>query len=111
MDGRLAGKVAIITGAASGIGAESARVFAAQGARVVVADINADGATAVAREIGDAGGQALGVAVDVRDPAQVEGMIAAGLDVFERVDIMFANAGIGLHGSVVDLKIEHFDEL
>lgn len=111
MDGRLTDKVAIITGAASGIGAESARVFAAHGASVVVADVNAAGAAAVAGEITNAGGQALAVTVDVRDPAQVQRMVTAAVEHFARLDILFANAGIGRGGTVVDLTVQAFDDL
>lgn len=111
MDGRLTDKVAIITGGASGIGAESARVFAAQGARVVVADINTTGAQAIATEINEGGGQSLGVTADVRDPKQVEEMVGATLARFGRLDILFANAGVSGHGTVVDLSLEQFDAL
>jgi len=82
-------KVAVITGAASGIGAACARNFAARGARVVVADLNADGAARVAGEIGG-----LGVACDVGQEADIDRLIAAAEAAYGPVDIMFNNAGI-----------------
>ncbi len=89
MAGRLEGKVAVITGAASGIGRASARRFAAEGAQVVVADLaDADG-EALAGEIGG-----LFVHADVTDPGQVQDMYAAAADRFGGVDVLFNNAGI-----------------
>ena len=89
MAGRLEGKVAVITGAASGIGRASARKFAAEGAHVVVADLaDADGG-ALAGEIGG-----LYVHADVTDADQVQAMYAAAADRFGGVDVLFNNAGI-----------------
>lgn len=82
-------KVAIITGAGSGIGAACARAFAAEGARVVVADLNAGGARAVADEIGG-----LAVGCDVRKQPDVEALISAAAKAYGRVDVFFSNAGI-----------------
>lgn len=86
---RLAEKTAIVTGAASGFGAGIARRFAAEGATVMVADINADGAAALAHEIG-------GIAprVDVSDAGSVAAMAAAARDAWGRIDILVNNAGI-----------------
>lgn len=111
MEQRLSGKVALITGAASGIGAESARAFAANGAKVVVADRNASAAATVAAEISRSGAEAIGVAVDVRVPEDVERAVHAAIDHFGRLDILFANAGIGHHGTVVELSMDDFDDL
>ncbi len=86
---RLEGKTAIVTGAGSGFGAGIARKFAAEGARVVVADINQAAAAQVAREIGG-----VAQAVDVGDGASVTAMAKAALDAFGRVDILVNNAGI-----------------
>ncbi|HEY3917785.1 MAG TPA: 3-hydroxybutyrate dehydrogenase [Stellaceae bacterium] len=90
---RLKDKVAIVTGAASGIGKEIARVFVAEGARVVIADLNQQGAEATAAELGGAG-RALGVAVDVTSEAQVEAATAKAIAAFGRIDILVSNAGI-----------------
>jgi NAD(P)-dependent dehydrogenase (short-subunit alcohol dehydrogenase family) len=87
--GRLDGKVAVITGAASGIGRASARRFAAEGAHVVVADLDKDGGTALAEEIGG-----LFVRADVTDADDVQGMYAAAIERFGGLDVLFNNAGI-----------------
>ncbi len=89
---RLQGKVAIITGAGSGIGRASAQMFAREGASVVVADIVSDTARTVASEITDAGGNAFAVTVDVGDEHQVGAMIDRAIEQFGRLDILFNNA-------------------
>ena len=89
MPGRLEGKVALITGAASGIGRASAARFAREGAHVVVADLADGPGNAVADEIGG-----LYVHADVTDPASVEAMFAAALEAYGTLDISFHNAGI-----------------
>ncbi len=90
----LAGKVALVTGAASGIGRATALLMAAEGARVIAADINADGAAATAGVIAQQGGEALAVTADVTDDAQVAAMVAAGIARFGRLDCAFNNAGV-----------------
>jgi len=91
---RFAGKVAIVTGSAGGIGEAYARALADQGASVVVADIVADGAEAVAASITEGGGTALGVGVDVSSPESAQAMVAATLDAFGGVDLLVNNAAI-----------------
>jgi 3-hydroxybutyrate dehydrogenase len=86
-------KVAVVTGAASGIGKEIARTFVREGAKVVIADLNQQGADAAAVELGGAG-TALGVAMDVTDEAQVEAGIAKAIAAFGRIDVLVSNAGI-----------------
>jgi len=90
---RLKDKVAVITGAASGIGKEIARTFAREGAKVVIADLNQQGADATALELGGPG-QALGVAMDVTSEEQVDGGIVKVIETFGRIDILVSNAGI-----------------
>ena len=90
---RLDNKVAIVTGAASGIGREIAAVFAREGARVVIADLNQKGADAVAAELGGAK-RAIGVGVDVTSEAQTEACVAKTVAAFGQVDILISNAGI-----------------
>jgi NAD(P)-dependent dehydrogenase (short-subunit alcohol dehydrogenase family) len=87
---RFEGKVAFVTDGASGLGEATARLFAAEGARVVVADINEAGARAVA----DSLPEAVSLRVDTSDPAAVEQAIAAAVERFGRIDIIFNNAGI-----------------
>jgi len=91
---RLAAKVAIVTGGASGIGRASAERFAAEGAAVVVADV-APAGEAVADGIRRRGGDAVFVRTDVAREADIEAMIAAAVDRFGRLDILFNNAGVG----------------
>ncbi len=102
--GKLHGKVAIITGAAQGIGAEYARALAAEGAAVVISDVT--DATPVASAINTSGGQALAVKCDVTDPSAVKAMVAAALERFGRVDILVNNAA--LFGT---LKRKPFEEI
>ncbi|MCL4402839.1 MAG: SDR family oxidoreductase, partial [Acidobacteria bacterium] len=97
---RLKNKVAVVTGAASGIGRAGALEFGKEGARVVVADINGPGAEAAARQIMDSGGAAIAVACDVADPVSVERLAARTLEVYGRVDVLFNNAAIQVSKTV-----------
>jgi len=89
-----AGRVALVTGAASGIGRGTALAFAGAGARLVLADIDAEAGAALAAKIEAAGGEALFVRADVADAKQVDEMVAAALARFGRIDCAFNNAGI-----------------
>ncbi|AVS75370.1 MULTISPECIES: 3-hydroxybutyrate dehydrogenase [Comamonadaceae] len=91
---QLKDKVAFITGSASGIGKEIATLFAKEGAKVVIADLNKDAATATADELKATGAQALGVAVDVTDEAQVDAAVEEAAKAFGGIDILVSNAGI-----------------
>ncbi len=103
MAGELAGKTALVTGGASGIGAGIARRFAAAGAKVLVADLNEAGAAAVAGEIG---GGAQPCSVDVRDEAQQQRMVAAALELGGgTLDIAVNNAGYGAFAPVTQMDV------
>ena len=91
---QLKDKVAFITGAASGIGKEIAIVYAKEGARIVIADLNKEAADATAAELMAGGAQAIGVAVDVTSEDQVNSAVAQAVAAFGGVDILVSNAGI-----------------
>jgi NAD(P)-dependent dehydrogenase (short-subunit alcohol dehydrogenase family) len=94
-----AGRVALVTGAASGIGLETARAFAACGAKVVLADLPGEAGEAAARALTDAGAQAHFLAVDVADPKSASDMVAATVARFGRLDCAVNNAGISGGGA------------
>ena len=94
MGKRLEGKAAFITGAASGIGRQSALRFAAEGALVAVVDVDADGAAAVANEVVGAGGKAIALRADVSSEDEVAAAVADAEEAFGRLDVVFNNAGI-----------------
>ncbi|HEY8766615.1 MAG TPA: glucose 1-dehydrogenase [Dehalococcoidia bacterium] len=104
-------KVAIITGAASGIGKATAITFGREGAKVMCADVNADGAEAVARQIADTGGEAASVKVDVVVEAEVQRMIQDTVARWGRLDVIYNNAGIGVGNPVTQVSIEEWDRI
>jgi 3-oxoacyl-[acyl-carrier protein] reductase len=106
---RLADKIAIVTGAASGFGAEIARVFAREGAKVALLDINAGGAAKVASEIGPS---ALAIAADVTKRADIEAAVAKTLETFGRLDIVVNNAGWShKNRPMLEVSEEEFDRV
>ena len=88
------GKVALITGSASGIGLRIAQMYVAQGAKVIIADRDLQAVSGIAKDFCDKGGAALGVAMDVTQEDQVDAGIAAGVQHFGALDILISNAGI-----------------
>jgi meso-butanediol dehydrogenase/(S,S)-butanediol dehydrogenase/diacetyl reductase len=108
MAGSFEGKVVLITGGASGIGAATARRFAGEGARLMLGDIDAQGGDALARELGES---AAFRATDVRDRAQVEALIDEAVDRFGRLDVLFNNAGSGVLGQTPDIDPEQWRDL
>ena len=101
---RLNDKVAIITGAASGIGKDIAIVFAREGAKVAIADLNQKAADATAREIDPRGKRTIGVAMDVTDEQQVQAGTARVVEAFGALDILVSNAGIQIVAPLVDFE-------
>jgi meso-butanediol dehydrogenase/(S,S)-butanediol dehydrogenase/diacetyl reductase len=106
MKGRLQGKVALITGAASGIGAATARRFASEGARLMLGDMNDAGGAAIVDELRAVRAEVEFQRVDVSELAQVEALTQAAVNRYGRLDIVFNNAGIGSLGKVSDLDPE-----
>jgi NAD(P)-dependent dehydrogenase (short-subunit alcohol dehydrogenase family) len=110
---RLQDKVSIITGAGSGMGRVAARMFAAEGARLVLADVSSETADDAAREVREAGGKAIAVAADVSNEADAEAMVDAAMDAYGRLDVLYNNAGImpPADHSVVDTDVETWDKV
>lgn len=104
-------KVCLITGAGSGIGQASARLFAAEGARVVIADIDGAAATETAGAITQSGGEALAEQVDVADEPQTVALAARVVRQFGRIDVLFNNAGIAGVGDVMETEPDLFDRV
>ena len=107
---RLKDKVAIVTGAASGIGHEIAKTFAREGARVVIADINQKAADAAAAEIGDAK-KAIGVVMDVTNEQQVDAGVERTVEQFGKVDVLVSNAGIQIVAPLDEFKFADWKKL
>ncbi|HEX6839612.1 MAG TPA: 3-oxoacyl-[acyl-carrier-protein] reductase [Polyangia bacterium] len=103
---RFSGKVALITGGARGIGRATAQAFAAEGARVIVADVDTDAAEATARALG---GGAIGLGIDVADPQSVKTVVATALARAERIDVLVNNAGITRDASLLKTSDEAWD--
>lgn len=108
---KLKDKVAIVTGAASGIGRATAIVFAREGAQVMCADLDGDGAEATARQIEDSGGEAASIRTDVAEETDVRAMVAATVERWKRLDVLFNNAGIGFGLPVTQISVEQWDRL
>jgi NAD(P)-dependent dehydrogenase (short-subunit alcohol dehydrogenase family) len=109
--GRLDGKVCLITGAGSGIGQASAVLFAREGARVVVADIDDKGARSTVASIRKEGGESAAEHVDVTDEAQTTSLAARVAKRLKRIDVLFNNAGISGVGDVLETEPDLFDRV
>ena len=105
------GRVAVVTGAASGIGRATALHFAASGSRLCCLDLQAEAAEATAAEIREAGGEAISVAVDVSDEVEVKSAIAACLAAYGRIDVLANVAGIGRFQISSEESIEEWDRI
>ncbi len=111
MGSSLQDKVTIVTGAASGIGRGSAMVFAANGAKVVVADIDEEGGKKTVEEIGRRGGTAIFVRTDVSSASDAKNCVERAVKEYGRLDCLFSNAGFNPTGTVVDTTEELWDRL
>ena len=108
--GLLRDKVAVLTGAASGIGKEIAFAFAREGAKVAIADLDQPAAYQAASEIDPRLQRALGVAMDVSDEQQVEAGMARVLETFGRIDVLISNAGVQIVAPVADFEFDKLEE-
>ncbi len=108
---RLKDKVAVVTGAASGIGKEIARTFLREGAKVAIADLNPAGADAAAAELGGPDRRAIGVAMDVTSEEQVDAGIARTVKTFGRLDILVSNAGIQIVAPIDQFEFAKWKQL
>jgi NAD(P)-dependent dehydrogenase (short-subunit alcohol dehydrogenase family) len=106
---RLEGKVAIITGAASGIGVATALLFAKEGTKVVVADLNESGGNETVDQIRSDGGAAIFVRTDVTSAKDAEAIVKSTIDAYGKLDVLFNNAGIAMRLPVADLPEEDWD--
>jgi len=108
---RLKDKVAVITGAASGIGKEIAITFAREGGKVVIADLDQKAADATAAELDSTGARAIGVAMDVANEEQVNAGIAKSIARFGALDVLVSNAGIQIVDPIVDFEFAKWKKL
>lgn len=108
---RLKDKVALITGAASGIGKEIAIIFAREGAKVAIADLDLKAAEATARELDPSGARAIGVAMDVSNEEQVDAGTAMVVEKFGSLDVLISNAGIQIVAPLVEFEFAKWKKL
>ncbi|HOA76883.1 MAG TPA: 3-oxoacyl-ACP reductase family protein [Thermosynergistes sp.] len=108
---RLEGKVTIVTGAAGGFGSEIGRIFAHEGASLVLADINYNAAESLANELKAQGTKAVAVSVDVGDEKQVYAMVNRAMSEFGQVDILINNAGMGRGARIQDITLDDWNQL
>ena len=108
---RLDGKVCLVTGAASGIGKRIAQVYAQAGGKVAIADLQLDAAETTAREIREAGGEAMALAMDVTDEAQVVDGVARIVSGWGKVDVLVSNAGIQIVNKLTDFSLADWKKM
>ena len=108
---KLKGKVSIVTGAGSGIGRATAILFAKEGARVVVADVDEEGGRETVRKIKSGGGDATFVRTDISQAEDAKKMIDSTIQHYGRIDILFNNAGINIVGTILETTLEEYDKM
>jgi 3-hydroxybutyrate dehydrogenase len=111
MNKLLEGKVALVTGAASGIGYEIARTFAREGAKVLLLDLNREAVEKAAEQLQSEGREALGAGCDVTDEGQLKASIEKSVETFGRLDILVNNAGLQFVSPIEDFPTETFERL
>jgi len=109
--GTLEGKVAIVTGGASGIGRATAILFAREGAKVVIADYNPTGGQETLEMIKEEGGEATFIETDVSKPGDVERMVKETIKIYGGLDILFNNAGVGETANVAEASLDHWERV
>jgi meso-butanediol dehydrogenase/(S,S)-butanediol dehydrogenase/diacetyl reductase len=109
--GRVEGRAVVVTGGAGGIGAAACRAIAAEGGKVLVADLDSRRAGAVADSIAAGGGIAESIGVDVTDRAQVRRMIATAVDVFGEINVIFNNAGMNRPRDFMEIDEQNFEQI
>ena len=109
--GRLLGKSAVITGAAKGIGRATAELFAAEGARIVAADVDAAGLKRLREDLESRGAEIAAVVGDVSEPEDAKSMMQAAVDRYGRLDVLVANAGVIPLLTIVEARPEDWDEV
>ena len=108
-EGKLNGQVAVITGAAQGMGAETARTFVREGAYVVVCDVQGEQVERIARELDPDGERALGLETDITKPEEVDNLVTVASDRFGKVDILVNNAGVLRWTPVDEIPVSEWD--
>jgi NADP-dependent 3-hydroxy acid dehydrogenase YdfG len=111
MNQQIQGKVIVITGASSGLGEATARLLAAEGARVVLGARRADRLQALVAELAQQGHEAIAVGTDVTDRAQVQKLVDTAVQAYGRIDVMLNNAGLMPHSPLERLKVEDWDRM
>ena len=109
--GRVQDRVVVVTGGAGGIGAAACRAIAAEGGKVLVADLDAEAAEQVARSIVAGGGEARSIGVDVSERSQVQAMIRTAVDSFGELNVIFNNAGMNRPRGFMDVDLENFEQI
>jgi NAD(P)-dependent dehydrogenase (short-subunit alcohol dehydrogenase family) len=108
---RLENKIALITGAAAGIGRTTALLFAKEGAKLVLTDVNIEGVNKVADEIIKSGGDAMGLSLDVSNEEQWMGVVKSAVDKYGQIDVLFNNAGIYIISPITEIELKTWNKL